>query len=68
MLNATTQTMDQEERQKLFEEAIYIMFIEDPACLWIQQRNNVFITTDKVENFSASQIGVVDFSHITVAE
>ena len=68
LLNATTQTMDQEERQKLFEEAIYIMFIEDPACLWIQQRNNVFITTDKVENFSASQIGVVDFSHITVAE
>lgn len=68
LLNATTETMDQAERQKLFEDAIQIMFIEDPACLWIQQRNNVFITSDKVENFSCSQIGVVDFSHILVAE
>lgn len=68
LLNATTQTMDQDERQRLFEEAIEIMFIEDPACLWIQQRNNVFITSDKVEDFSCSQVGVVDFSHIKVAE
>lgn len=68
LLNATTETMDQDERQKLFEEAIHIMFIEDPACLWINQRNNVYITTDKVEDFSSSQIGVVDFSHIRVAE
>lgn len=68
LLNATTQTMDQDERQRLFEEAIEIMFIEDPACLWIQQRNNVYITTDKVENFASSQVGVVDFSHIKVAE
>ena len=68
LLNATTQTMDQEERQQLFEEAIHIMFIEDPACLWINQRNNVFIASDKVEDFNCSQIGVVDFSHILVAE
>lgn len=68
LLNATTQTMDQEERQRLFEEAIHIMFIEDPACLWIQQRNNVYITSSKVVDFSASQIGVVDFSHVRVEE
>ena len=44
------------------------MFIEDPACLWIQQRNNVYITSSKVVDFSASQIGVVDFSHVRVEE
>ena len=44
------------------------MFIEDPACLWIQQRNNVYITTDTVENFASSQVGVVDFSHSKVAD
>ena len=43
--------MDEEKRLAMYEEAQKILFLEDPAAIWLHDGYNVWCTSSKVEGF-----------------
>jgi peptide/nickel transport system substrate-binding protein len=57
---------DQEKRRELYKQTMQILYIDDPAGVWINDRYNVFVMSDKVENFDAGVTGSIAFDKIAV--
>ncbi|MCI8622601.1 MAG: ABC transporter substrate-binding protein [Provencibacterium sp.] len=66
LLNAAAITTDSEERLKLYAEAQQILYIDDPVGIWLNDRKNIYVMSDKVENFSVEVKNIVFFENISV--
>lgn len=51
LLNEAAAEMDQEKRHKLYDEACQILYIDDPVAVFMNNRNGIYVLTDKVEGF-----------------
>jgi len=68
LLNAGAMETDQEKRLEIYKEAMQILYLDDPVGVWMNDRYNAYVMSDKVEGFSAGVTGVVYFNKIKVAK
>jgi peptide/nickel transport system substrate-binding protein len=68
LLNAGAKETDQAKRQEIYKEAMQIIYLDDPVGVWMNDRYNAYVMTDKVENFGAGVTGIVFFNEIKVAK
>lgn len=48
LLNAAASEMDEEARLELYKQAQQILYIDDPAKIWTNDRLTIWATSDKV--------------------
>ncbi|HSK68396.1 MAG TPA: ABC transporter substrate-binding protein [Candidatus Limnocylindria bacterium] len=68
LLNQGAAETDQEKRKDIYREAMQILYLDDPVGVWMNDRYNAYVMSDKVENFSAGVTGVIYFNQIKVAK
>jgi peptide/nickel transport system substrate-binding protein len=66
LILAAGKETDQEKRKEIYKEAMQILYIDDPVGVWINDRYNTWVMSDKVENFGAGVTGVISFNKIAV--
>lgn len=57
---------DQEKRKELYKQAMQILYIDDPVSVWMNDRYNTFVMSDKVDHFDAGITGIIAFDQISV--
>lgn len=66
LLDAAVTEMDQEKRADMYAEIQQIIYLDDPVAVFMNLRSSLYITTDKVENFSVNPLQVVEYEKIKV--
>ena len=66
LLDAAVTEMDQEKRAEMYAEIQQIIYLDDPVAVFMNLRSSLYITTDKVENFSVNPLQVVEYEKIKV--
>ncbi len=54
LLEAAIGELDEEKRLELYKDAQQILFLDDPAALFINDRYNIWTMSDKVEGFAVN--------------
>ena len=68
VLNAAAVEMDETARLDLYKQAQQILYIDDPAAVWTNDRFNIWATTSKVEGVKTNVNNVLFFDELRVAE
>ena len=58
--------MDETERKAKYARIQEIVWLEDPAAMWMNNRNNFYCTTDKVEGLKVDARNAIDFTQLRV--
>ena len=67
LLAAGAKEMDEDARKAIYEEVMHIVWTEDPAGVWINNRLAFFGATDSVSGFEVDVRKAPDFSKVLVA-
>lgn len=68
LLNAAAVEMDEEARLELYKQAQQILYIDDPAAVWTNDRLNVWAMSNKVEGFNVNVNNAIFFTDLRCAE
>ena len=68
LLNAAAVEMDEDARLELYKQAQQILYIDDPAAVWTNDRVNIWATSSKVEGVKTNVNNVLFFDELRVAE
>lgn len=68
LLTAAASEMDEQKRLDLYKEAEQILFIDDPAAIWLYDGYNVWSLNKKVEGFKLNVNTVIFWDELRVAE
>lgn len=68
LLNAAAVEMDEDARLKLYKQAQQILYIDDPAAVWTNDRLNVWAMSDKVEGFNVNVNNAIFFTDLRCAK
>ncbi|PWM61133.1 MAG: hypothetical protein DBX63_09360 [Clostridia bacterium] len=66
LLAAGAKEMDETKRKEIYEEIMHIIWAEDPAGIWINNRLAFFGTTDSVSGFQVDVRKAPDFSKVLI--
>ena len=66
LLNGAAKTTDQEWREKAYQRAAEILYLEDPVGCYLNCRNETVILSAQVEDFNMTPVGVYDWPSIKV--
>ncbi len=58
--------LDTEKRLELYRQAEQILFIDDPAAIFMNDRFNIWVSTDKVEGFVINAHNSIFWDNIRV--
>lgn len=68
LLAAAASEMDEQKRLDMYEEAQRILFLEDPAAIWLHDGYNVWSMNAKVEGFKLNINNVIFWDELRCAE
>lgn len=68
LLNKAKVEMDEETRKELYKEAMQIIYIDDPAAVFTNQRKIIFCMSDKVEGFQVDMRKAVNYTTLKCRE
>ena len=66
LLNGAAKTTDQEWREKAYQRAAEILYLEDPVGCYLNSRNETVILSAQVEDFNMTPVGIYDWPSIKV--
>lgn len=66
LLNGAAKTTDQEWREKAYQRAAEILYLEDPVGCYLNSRNETIILSAQVEDFNMTPVGIYDWPSIKV--
>lgn len=66
LLNDAIKLVDQDKRMEMYKEAQQIIYIDDPFAVYLNLRNSLFVTSDKVEGFSLNKMQVPMYETVKV--
>lgn len=66
LLTGAVVEMDKEKRKEMYHEAEQIIYLDDPFAVYMNLRSDLYVMTDKVENFNINTAQVVEFEKIKV--
>ena len=62
LLNAAAIEMDEDKRKELYKEAMQIIYIDDPAAVFTNQRRLIYCMSDKVEGFQVAMRNAINYT------
>ena len=62
LLNAAAIEMDEDKRKELYKEAMQIIYIDDPAAVFTNQRRLIYCMSDKVEGFQVDMRNAINYT------
>lgn len=62
LLEAATVEMNEETRKDLYKQAMQIIYIDDPAAVFTNQRRLIYCMSDKVEGFQVDMRNAIDYT------
>lgn len=68
LLNKAKVEMDEETRKELYKEAMQIIYIDDPAAVFTNQRKIIFCMSDKVEGFQVDMRNAINYTTLKCRE
>ena len=68
LLEKTAVEMDEATRLELYKQAQQILYIDDPAAVWTNDRLTVWATTDKVEGLKLNVNSVIFWDELRCAQ
>lgn len=68
LLAAAASEMDEQKRLDMYAEAQQILYIDDPAAVWTNDRYNVWCMGDGVEGFTVNVNNVIFWNDLRCAE
>ena len=66
LLNGAAKTTDLEWREKAYQRAAEILYLEDPVGCYLNSRNETVILSAQVEDFNMTPVGIYDWPSIKV--
>lgn len=66
LLREAAVELDEAERAAKYARVQEIVWLEDPAAMWMNNRNNFYCTSDKVEGFKTDSRNALDFTQTRV--
>jgi peptide/nickel transport system substrate-binding protein len=66
LLNGAAATVDQEWREKAYQRAAEILYLEDPVGCYLNSRNETVVLSAKVAEFNMTPVGIYDWPNIKV--
>ena len=66
LLKEAAAELDEAKRLALYDRIQEIVWLEDPAAMWMNNRNNFYCSTDKVSGFLADARNALDFTQVRV--
>lgn len=66
LLNGAAKTTNQEWREKAYQRAAEILYLEDPVGCYLNSRNETVILSAQVEDFNMTPVGIYDWPSIKV--
>ena len=61
-------TMDETERNAIYERIAQITLYEDPFGAYMNLRKNVYALSDKIEGFAVNSSNTMDLAHVRCRE
>ena len=68
LLNKAKVEMDEETRKELYKEAMQIIYIDDPAAVFTNQRKIIYCMSDKVEGFQVDMRKAINYTTLKCRE
>lgn len=68
LLNKAKVEMDEETRKELYKEAMQIIYIDDPAAVFTNQRKIIYCMSDKVEGFQVDMRNAIIYTTLKCRE
>lgn len=68
LLAAAAYEMDEETRKEMYKDAMQIIYIDDPAAVFTNQRKLVFCMSDKVEGFMVDMRNAINYTTLKCRE
>lgn len=68
LLEKAAAELDEAKRLEMYKRIQEIVWLEDPAAMWMNNRNNFYCMSNKVEGFHVDIRNAVDFRYIRIAE
>lgn len=68
LLNKAKVEMDEETRKELYKEAMQIIYIDDPAAVFTNQRKLIYCMSDKVEGFQVDMRNAINYTTLKCRE
>ena len=68
LLNKAKVEMDEETRKELYKEAMQIIYIDDPAAVFTNQRRLIYCMSDKVEGFQVDMRKAINYTTLKCRE
>ena len=62
LLNAAAIEMDEDARKEMYREAMQILYIDDPAAVFTNQRRLIYCMSDKVEGFQVDMRNAINYT------
>ena len=66
LLNGAAATTDREAREKAYQRAAEILYLEDPVGCYLNCRNETVVLSAQVEGFDMTPVGIYDWPNIKV--
>ena len=66
LLNGAAATTDREAREKAYQRAAEILYLEDPVGCYLNSRNETVVLSANVEDFNMTPVGIYDWPNIKV--
>jgi peptide/nickel transport system substrate-binding protein len=60
--------MDETKRKELYKDAMQIIYIDDPAAVFTNQRKLVYCMSDKVEGFMVDMRNAINYTTLKCKE
>lgn len=65
-LNGAAETTDKATREKLYQRASEILYLEDPVGCYMNSRNETCVLSANVEGFQMTPVGIIDWPNVAV--
>ena len=62
LLNAAAIEMDEDTRREMYREAMQILYIDDPAAVFTNQRRLIYCMSEKVEGFQVDMRNAINYT------
>jgi len=62
LLDAAAIEMDEDARKEMYREAMQILYIDDPAAVFTNQRRLIYCMSDKVEGFQVDMRNAINYT------
>ncbi len=64
LLTAAAIEMDEDARKEMYKEAMQLLYIDDPASVFTNQRRLVYCMSDKVEGFQVDMRNAINYTSL----